>query len=239
MTRHSKNNTNAAVFSNAERAQLKGMYGTRMARLEASSQREYDSCGLCLKTAVNPVICEHGHLFCKECILEYLLREKQRIREEKIKVEEKSRLEALRKQEQEEAEYLRRLESFRAQNGLVSIEIPTPPASSVQEIKPSVQEIKQAVQLGVQCPLGNHAVALKRLHDVKLTKECPACRNNFHRGSEILVNLPCGDLCCKECKSNDNQYCPICSESIFKVVKLFMEREKTVKESLSPAPLFS
>lgn len=29
--------------------------------------RNFDACALCLQRARDPIACDHGHLFCKEC----------------------------------------------------------------------------------------------------------------------------------------------------------------------------
>jgi len=78
MSRHAKNNTAAACFTYAERAKLQE-YGTRKERVGADSIKRFDSCSLCLHSAVEPLACSEGHLFCKECIYECFLSQKQEI----------------------------------------------------------------------------------------------------------------------------------------------------------------
>lgn len=39
----------------------------RQQRLGNESMRNFDACALCLQRARDPIACEHGHLFCKEC----------------------------------------------------------------------------------------------------------------------------------------------------------------------------
>ena len=84
MTKHSKNNTASSIFSYAERKRLD--YGTKgvrhlpprstlvlitrsclQQRLGNESMRRFDACALCLQRARDPVACQEGHLFCKEC----------------------------------------------------------------------------------------------------------------------------------------------------------------------------
>ena len=90
MTKHSKNNTASSIFSYAEYKKLD--YGTKRVRvlcsslvphLQASltetghgqqrlgneSMRRFDACALCLQRARDPVACQKGHLFCRECVL--------------------------------------------------------------------------------------------------------------------------------------------------------------------------
>lgn len=79
MSRHSRHNTHLAYFTNHERSQLN--YGTQRRRLGQDSYRSFDACHLCLSPAVNPIACEKGDLFCRECAIENLLAQKQEIKE--------------------------------------------------------------------------------------------------------------------------------------------------------------
>lgn len=83
MTKHSKNNTASSIFSYAEYKKLD--YGTKKVgstlscrscpdyvnhqqRLGNESMRRFDACALCLNRAREPLACNDGHLFCKECV---------------------------------------------------------------------------------------------------------------------------------------------------------------------------
>ncbi|KAG9308338.1 hypothetical protein JVU11DRAFT_12102 [Chiua virens] len=94
MTKHSKNNTASSVFSYAEKQ--KTDYGTRRQRLGNESMRNFDACALCLQRARDPIACDHGHLFCKECAYSDLLNQKKDIKKQKV------RLEQLKKEAEEE-----------------------------------------------------------------------------------------------------------------------------------------
>jgi nitric oxide synthase-interacting protein len=37
-------------------------------RLGNESMRRFDACALCLNSAREPLACNEGHLFCKECV---------------------------------------------------------------------------------------------------------------------------------------------------------------------------
>ncbi|EGO01162.1 hypothetical protein SERLA73DRAFT_179260 [Serpula lacrymans var. lacrymans S7.3] len=89
MTKHSKNNTASSVFSYAEKQ--KTNYGTKRQRLGNESMRTFDACALCLQRAREPLACNHGHLFCKECVYTDLLTQKKDIKRQK------DRLEAMKK----------------------------------------------------------------------------------------------------------------------------------------------
>eukprot|EP01012_Entosiphon_sulcatum_P057117 TRINITY_DN80843_c0_g1_i1.p1 TRINITY_DN80843_c0_g1~~TRINITY_DN80843_c0_g1_i1.p1 ORF type:complete len:350 (+),score=58.22 TRINITY_DN80843_c0_g1_i1:58-1107(+) len=75
-TRHSKSNQIREFFTYAERDKWAGI-GTHKARLGADSMRSFDSCCLCLQFAKNPVATPGGYLYCKECLYENILSQKQ------------------------------------------------------------------------------------------------------------------------------------------------------------------
>ncbi|KIY44222.1 hypothetical protein FISHEDRAFT_51883 [Fistulina hepatica ATCC 64428] len=83
MTKHSKNNTASSVFSYAEYRKAGKEYGTRRQRLGNESMRRFDACSLCLNRAREPLACNEGHLFCKECVYTDLLTQKKDIKRQK------------------------------------------------------------------------------------------------------------------------------------------------------------
>ncbi|KAJ6805474.1 nitric oxide synthase-interacting protein [Iris pallida] len=94
--RHSKNNNDLAFFTYDEKKKLG--YGTQRERLGKDSIKPFDACCLCLKPFLDPLCCQKGHVFCKECILQCLLSQKKDI---KRKLAAHA---AQQKQEKEEAE---------------------------------------------------------------------------------------------------------------------------------------
>ncbi|KAH9924987.1 uncharacterized protein BXZ73DRAFT_50170 [Epithele typhae] len=99
MTKHSKNNTASSIFSYAEYKKLD--YGTKRQRLGNESMRRFDACALCLQRARDPVACQKGHLFCRECVLTDLVTQIGDIKRQKVK------LEALEKEAEEERQRAR------------------------------------------------------------------------------------------------------------------------------------
>eukprot|EP00741_Cyanophora_paradoxa_P004128 tig00000769_g4009.t1 len=95
---HAKNNCARPVFTSHERKQLLGDWGTKTQRLGADSLKDFDCCSLCLHPAIDPLLCPEGHLFCKECIYENLLSQKEEISRQQ------ARYDAQQKQLAEEAE---------------------------------------------------------------------------------------------------------------------------------------
>ncbi|KAF8902559.1 hypothetical protein CPB84DRAFT_1707514 [Gymnopilus junonius] len=94
MTKHSKNNTASSIFTYAEYKKLD--YGTKRQRLGNESMRRFDACALCLDRAREPLACQEGHLFCKECVYTDLLTQKNAIKRQKAEIQ------ALRKEAEEE-----------------------------------------------------------------------------------------------------------------------------------------
>ncbi|KND03892.1 uncharacterized protein SPPG_01346 [Spizellomyces punctatus DAOM BR117] len=97
MSRHSKNNTALAFFTQAEKAKLN--YGTQKQRLGRDSMRNFDACFLCLQRAREPLCCTEGHLSCKECMYENILSQKKELaRQFKLYKEQQEQQEESRRQ---------------------------------------------------------------------------------------------------------------------------------------------
>jgi len=91
MARHSKNNTASSIFTYGEKQKLKE-YGTLKQRIGQDSQRKFEMCHLCLHKVENPRCCEQGHIFCNDCIVEYLVNEKKRLKKINEEYEDKCKL---------------------------------------------------------------------------------------------------------------------------------------------------
>lgn len=77
MSRHSKNCTAATHFTYEEKR--KAGLGTLRKRLGKDSFTPFGQCALCLGHVVSPLVTPSGYLYCKECIYENLLSQKQQI----------------------------------------------------------------------------------------------------------------------------------------------------------------
>eukprot|EP00457_Paulinella_chromatophora_P008928 gb/GEZN01008977.1/.p1 GENE.gb/GEZN01008977.1/~~gb/GEZN01008977.1/.p1 ORF type:complete len:340 (-),score=42.62 gb/GEZN01008977.1/:242-1261(-) len=75
MPRHGQNNTASPFVTNEEFKKMG--YGTRKVRMSGDMLKDFDACHLCLHQAESPMACSKGHLFCKACIFECLLRQKE------------------------------------------------------------------------------------------------------------------------------------------------------------------
>ncbi|KAK9092279.1 hypothetical protein Syun_027190 [Stephania yunnanensis] len=112
--RHSKNNNDLAFFTYDEKRKLG--YGTQKERLGRDSIKPFDACSLCLKPFIDPLCCQKGHVFCKECILECLLAQKKDIQR---KLTAHAAQQKQEKEEEEEKilqEKARELDAFDQQN---------------------------------------------------------------------------------------------------------------------------
>ena len=75
-----KRNTSRPVFTSHERALAKAAWSSSSARLSRDSFLPFASCYLCLQTAIDPVACAQGDIFCRECALSNILAQKKEIK---------------------------------------------------------------------------------------------------------------------------------------------------------------
>ncbi|KAI2638256.1 hypothetical protein GGS21DRAFT_464079 [Xylaria nigripes] len=86
---HSKRNTSRAVFTSYERNLARKAWTSTSARLGRESFLPFSACHLCLETAIDPVSCTHGDIFCRECALSNILAQKKEMKRlEKLKEKE-------------------------------------------------------------------------------------------------------------------------------------------------------
>lgn len=75
-----KRNTTRPVFTSHERNLAKSNWAAKSARLNRESFLPFGSCGLCLEIALDPVSCQRGDIFCRECALANILAQKKEIK---------------------------------------------------------------------------------------------------------------------------------------------------------------
>ncbi|KAJ4829908.1 E3 ubiquitin-protein ligase csu1 [Turnera subulata] len=195
--RHSKNNNDLAFFTYDEKRKLG--YGTQKERLGKDSIKPFDSCCLCLKPFIDPLCCQKGHVFCKECILECLLSQKKDIQRKLVAHE------AQKKQEKEEEEErlilqkARELDAFDQQNhgavpqyndrnqgrdkngfhGANSVKVTSYEEEALRTMKafwlpsatPEASVKVEAPSTSTVCPEGKEKLKLKSLFAVKFTED--------------------------------------------------------------------
>ncbi|XP_010533857.1 PREDICTED: nitric oxide synthase-interacting protein [Tarenaya hassleriana] len=112
--RHSKNNNDLAFFTYDEKRKLG--YGTQKERLGKDSIKPFDACSLCLKPFIDPMCCQKGHVFCKECILECLLAQKKDIQRKLAAHSAQKKQEKEEEEERQTLQKARELDEFDQQN---------------------------------------------------------------------------------------------------------------------------
>jgi len=118
--RHSQNNTAGAIFTHYEKKQLKE-YGTQKQRLNRDNMKPFDACTICLQLAVNPMADKQGHIYCKQCIYQYLLDQKKLHKRQLKEYKKQQKEELVEQKEQEKQQEIAKIESFvEREKGLTS-----------------------------------------------------------------------------------------------------------------------
>ena len=60
-------------------------------RLGGDSQQTFGHCALCIHPAVEPMATPSGHIYCKECIVEFLLAKTQELKRQREAFEEQEK----------------------------------------------------------------------------------------------------------------------------------------------------
>eukprot|EP01125_Pyxidicula_operculata_P009467 TRINITY_DN311_c0_g1_i9.p1 TRINITY_DN311_c0_g1~~TRINITY_DN311_c0_g1_i9.p1 ORF type:complete len:277 (-),score=40.30 TRINITY_DN311_c0_g1_i9:52-882(-) len=236
--RHSQNNTANPIFTHYEKSQLKGIYGTIKKRLTRESMKPFDACSICLQAIENPLSDKEGHIYCKQCIYQYLLEQKniykQKMKEYKAQ-QIKDKEEALVKEKEKEQ---RAKEVFdKKEARIVADNNRTLPKSSVDpKLKsfwlPSLtpEHIKEKVEKPskiTKSPFG-HPIKLKDLLEIKLTPingddekskgtglyMCPACNKSLNNVTGVCCIKTTGHVYCKGCMDTiiiKDLICPVTS----------------------------
>lgn len=230
MTRHSKNNTASAFFTSAERTKL--AYGTQRQRLGRDSMRRPDACAVCLQTARDPVLCELGHLFCRECILQAIVAQRQKTaRQLSAHHAEQAARRAHDAHEVRLAQKRRVAEFERAAGAGASAGEKRPAADSsrtqgafwVPSKTPHAAEPAPGPPRSeTVCPAGAHAVAAKRLVSLRWRRDaqdecvCQVCAKALaNTVSGVTALRACGHVACTKCTDelahDGTLRCPSCA----------------------------
>lgn len=110
MPRHSKHSCAAPVFTPGERAKLN--YGTQEKRMTGDSFKDFDACDICLHTLEDPLVCTKGHMFCKGCVYENLLAQKDHMKRQTKAFEEQALIKESKNLSSEEAKKMKQIEQF-------------------------------------------------------------------------------------------------------------------------------
>lgn len=225
MTRHSKNNTAGAYFTSAEKSKLD--YGSQKQRLGRDSFRRPDTCCVCSKVAVEPVLCPEGHLFCRECILAVLLNQRRRILHQQKEHEEALARRKADKAVQQSEEQRKRIAEFEAvQQGKRVKPDPQPgdkrvlnafwvPAKTPQAARDPSPPKKETT-----CPAGDHAITSKKLLPIIWSKNdksdchCRVCGKELALATGVISFRPCGHVVCVKCHEQVREPgCLVCEQA--------------------------
>ncbi|KAF5742222.1 nitric oxide synthase-interacting protein [Tripterygium wilfordii] len=195
--RHSKNNNDLAFFTYDEKKKLG--YGTQKERLGKDSIKPFDACCLCLKTLIDPLCCQKGHVFCKECILECLLAQKKDIQRKLTAHAAQQKQDKEEEQEQLMLQKAKELEAFDQQNhgavpqysdrshnhdkngfhGANSVKVTSYEEEALRTMKafwlpsatPEAVAKVDAPDTSTVCPEGNEKLKLKTLFPIHFTED--------------------------------------------------------------------
>ncbi|GMH26911.1 hypothetical protein Nepgr_028754 [Nepenthes gracilis] len=216
--RHSKNNNDLAIFTYDEKRKLG--YGTQKERLGKDSIKPFDACCLCLKLVIDPLCCQRGHIFCKECILECLLAQKKDIQRQLAAHAAQQKQEKGEEEERLMMQKERELDEFNQQNhsampryndknyahgkndfhGANSVKVTSYEEEALKTMKafwlpsatPEAAVKVEAPSTSTICPEGKEKLKLKSLFPIHFTEE-----SNFGRKSSALDRA----CICPSCKA--------------------------------------
>lgn len=121
----------------------KAAWASTSARLSRDSFLPFGSCYLCLEIARDPVSCNHGDIFCRECAVANLLAQKKEIKRVE-RARDKAEQEILDAQARQDAEA-----QERAVKEFEKIQAGLDPSSSVTSLTPSGLASREDVTMGI------------------------------------------------------------------------------------------
>ena len=241
MSKHSKNNRGSSVFTYMERKMLKqkNLWGDIKGRLSQDNQKSFEQCSICLSLAINPVCCPKGSLFCKQCLLENFLFQKQEIKKITKKYEDQEQ-----KKDQEKSNEKVENKNENDNNMIKAVEIYKDNKNhdlkkcfwNFEHLNPFVPEIKEKPKNVLHCPgcENSHIMGSKEyinlnmnlINDEKKNKFiCPICEKILNI-QKIIALKKCGHVFCLKCfddicKVKEN--CPSCDTKFISSDKIMMK----------------
>ena len=241
MSKHSKNNRGSSVFTYMERKMLKqkNLWGDIKGRLSQDNQKSFEQCSICLSLAINPVCCPKGSLFCKQCLLENFLFQKQEIKKITKKYEDQEQ-----KKDEEKSKEKVENKNENDNNMIKAVEIYKDNKNhdlkkcfwNFEHLNPFVPEIKEKPKNVLHCPgcENSHIMGSKEyinlnmnlINDEKKNKFiCPICEKILNI-QKIIALKKCGHVFCLKCfddicKVKEN--CPSCDTKFISSDKIMMK----------------
>ena len=241
MLKHSKNNRGSSVFTYMERKMLKqkNLWGDIKGRLSQDNQKSFEQCSICLSLAINPVCCPKGSLFCKQCLLENFLFQKQEIKKITKKYEDQEQ-----KKDEEKSKEKVENKNENDNNMIKAVEIYKDNKNhdlkkcfwNFEHLNPFVPEIKEKPKNVLHYPgcENSHIMGSKEYinlnmnlnNDEKKNKFiCPICEKILNI-QKIIALKKCGHVFCLKCfddicKVKEN--CPSCDTKFISSDKIMMK----------------
>ena len=218
MAKHSKNNIGNGVFTYNERKALKmqHLWGDLADRFSQDNQKSFEQCSICLSFAVNPVCCLRGNIFCKQCLLENFIHQKEETKKLIKKYEEQEKA----KEQKKEDNMIKAVEIYHNKK---SHDL-TKCFWNWEHLTPFVKEIKERPKNVLHCPacINKHIMGSKEYINLKLEVNnsednkkyiCSICKKILSI-QKIITLKKCGHVFCLKClddvgKGEEN--CPICN----------------------------
>lgn len=69
-------------------------------------------CTICNHRLIEPTSCDEGHLFCRSCVIEYLVKQKKKIAESQADIEKNKKRKETQERQKEMEKEVTRLEAF-------------------------------------------------------------------------------------------------------------------------------
>lgn len=242
MAKHSKNNCGNSVFTYVERKMLKqkNLWGDIVERLGQDSQKCFEQCSICLSFAVNPVCCQKGSIFCKQCLLENFLHQKEETKKLIKKFEEQEKAKEKKIEENKDIEK----NNDKDDNMIKAVKIYHENKNhdlkkcfwNWEHLEPFVKEIKERPKNVLYCPacVSRHSMGSKEYINLQmnsLNKEknnkyiCSICEKVL--GIQKIVCLKkCGHVFCLNCLENvckEKEKCPMCDTKFISTDKILLK----------------
>ena len=235
MSKHSKNNRGSSVFTYMERKMLKqkNLWGDITGRLSQDNQKSFEQCCICLSFAVNPVCCFKGSLFCKQCLLENFLFQKQEIKKLTKKFEEQEKEKEKKEEKKDENKNMIKAIDIYHENKNHDLK---KCFWNFEHFNPFVKEIKEKPKNVLHCPgcENCHILGSKEYVDLNMNLNNDDKKNKFICSicekvlniQKIVALKKCGHVFCQKCLEDvckEDENCPKCNSKFISSDKIFLK----------------
>ena len=233
MAKHSKNNCGNSVFTYMERKMLKqkNIWGDVKERISQDNQKLFEQCSICLAFVINPVCCLKGRIFCKKCLLENFLHQKEEIKKLTQKYEEQQKEKQLKTYENKNKVIIAPEKYQLSKNHDL-----TNCFWNWEYFTPFVRGIKDKPKNELFCPACEKKHIMGSKEYINLNMEinnseeknkfiCPICQKVLNI-QKIVALKNCGHVFCSKCLDNickGDQNCPSCNKKFIQSDKILLK----------------